>query len=40
MYSFRVELRPENVLKSGRQKFKVLNNNSKKLYVSERQVHL
>lgn len=40
MYSFRVELRPENVLKSGRQKFKVLNNNSKNyMFLNDKYIY-
>ena len=40
MYSFRVELRTENVLKSGRQKFKVLNNNSKNyMFLNDKYIY-
>ncbi|NCB68364.1 MAG: hypothetical protein EOM47_05890 [Bacteroidia bacterium] len=40
MYSFRVELRPENVSKSGRQKFKVLNNNSKNyMFLNDKYIY-
>jgi len=40
MYSYRVELRPENVLKPGRQKFKVLKQNGRfYLFLNDRYIY-